>query len=142
MDATLGNFLGIALVVLVAIGIGMLMPVLAQAKRTLSVAERRFDRIGAQVEEVLDDTRRVVRRVDRITEDLEDSGVPAARLVESMAGLANTLEAVRDRVGTVAAIASTVGPVVVSAYRAWRGNGQDEHADFDDLPPGDDGPRN
>jgi uncharacterized protein YoxC len=136
MDATLGNVLGIALVVLVALGIGMLMPVLAQAKRTLSVAERRFDRIGAQVEEVLDDTRRVVRRVDRMTEDLEESGVPAARLVESMAGLATTLESVRDRVGTVAAIASTVGPAVVSAYRAWRGDGHDE---FEGVPSDGDG---
>jgi uncharacterized protein YoxC len=130
--------LGIILVVLVALVVGMLAPVLSQARRTLRLAEHRIDRIGARIEEVLDDTRRIVRRVDRVTEDLEETGVPAARLVESMADLASTLQAVRDRVGTVAAVASAVGPAVMAAVRAWRG---EEPTELDMAGVAADGPQ-
>src|SRR5688500_5022198 len=89
---TMEMTLGIILIALVALGIGMLAPVLSQLKRTLAVAEKRMDRIGKQVEIVLEDAQRITRRVDRLSEDLENAGVPTARLIESMSRLAGTLE--------------------------------------------------
>lgn len=118
-----------------ALAIGTLLPVLFQMRRTLRVAERRVERVGRRVEDVLDDTHRVVRRIEHLSEGLEEVGPPAARLIESMSDLTHTLAEVREKLSTVAAVSSAVGPAVVAAVRAWRAPPEDLVATGEPPPP-------
>lgn len=92
-----------AVVVVVAIVAGALLPVLVQLSLAIGSSRRVVEDGGVRLGRALDAVTATAERLDRIT-----------------AGLERTVEQVRESVRVASAVGAAVAPSVGAAVRAWR----------------------
>lgn len=110
---------GLVLIVLLAVLVGVSLPVLLQLHRTLREIEKTFHRSGARLDEALTKTGAAVGRIDAVVGRLE-SGGSIERFLEGVASLTATLGQMREATSVMSALGAAVGPAVVAAIRSFR----------------------
>ncbi len=109
----------IAILVLVALLVGSLLPLLVQLYSVLHAVRQVLDRTSKDVEEATRTIHRTADRVDRITAALEKDG-KIDRVVEGVTAVSHLAVQLRDTVKVASAVAAVVTPAVGAAMRAWR----------------------
>lgn len=107
-----------AVVVVVALVAGTLLPVLVQLSMTLRSARAALERTSARLDRALDAVAATAERFDKATAGLDERRIHA--LMESFDSLGRTVNRLRDSVRVASAVGAAVGPVVGAAVRAWR----------------------
>lgn len=115
-----------AVVVVVALVAGALLPVLVQLSMTLRSARAALERTSARLDRALDAVGATAERLDRATAGIDERRIHA--LMESFDALHRTLNRLGDSVRVATAVGAAVGPAVGAAVRAWR-TGRPEEGD-------------
>lgn len=109
----------IALVVLVAVLVGSLIPVLFQLRTTLRQVERRLRTTGRRVDRTLDEAHAAAERINHLIAGLDGGERQLATLLTSVGQLAQTLDRVRSTVNIASAVGAAVAPAVVAMVRSF-----------------------
>ncbi len=105
-----------AVVVVVAIVAGALLPVLVQLSLTIRSSRTVLEDTSVRLGRALDAVAATAERLDRIT-----------------AGLERTVAQVRDSVRIASAVGAAVAPSVGAAVKAWRAGGEAPAPDADEA---------
>ena len=108
----------IATVVLLAVFVGIAIPVLLQLRRTLAAAEVVLEKTGKRVDEALDEFSETAKRINNLAKELEE-GAARVRVLFDVAGdVGKTAAKLRDSIHTATSAANAVGPALVAGIRA------------------------
>jgi len=110
----------IALVVLVAVLVGALIPLIVQLYGTLHTLRTIVEKSAKDVEVGLQSIHRTADRFDRLGAALEKDG-KMAEIVEGAASAAHLVNQMRGAMQIAGPVAAAVVPAVVAAVRAWKG---------------------
>ncbi len=110
----------IALVVLVAVLVGALLPLLVQLYGTLHTMRTVVEKSAKDVEAALAGIHRTADRLDRLGAALEKDG-KMAEIVEGVASAAQLVNQLRGTLQVAGPVAAAVVPAVMAAVRAWKG---------------------
>lgn len=110
----------IALVVLVAILVGAVLPLIVQLYGTVQALRALMEKSSRDVESALAGIHRTVDRLDRLGATLEKDGKMAG-IVEGAASAAQMVNQIRSTMQVAGPVAAAVVPAVVAAVRAWKG---------------------
>jgi hypothetical protein len=110
----------IALVVLVAVLVGALLPLVVQLYGTLRTLRAVVERSAEDIEAAAGSIHRTADRVDKLGAALEKDG-KMAEIVEGLASAAQVMNQVRGTLQVAGPIAAAVVPAVVAAVKAWKG---------------------
>jgi hypothetical protein len=118
----------VAILILVAVLIGALLPVLFQFRSTLKQMQLFLESTGVRLERTLDETAGAMVRIQNI----------AAQMEQSSASIASALDTAQRTLRVVAAIGAAIGPAVAAAVQAFhaRRDGSTQDADGRDDMPG------
>ncbi len=118
----------IALVVLVAVLVGALLPLVVQLYATVHTLRGVVEKSARDVESAVASIQRTADRVDRLGAALEKDG-KLEEIVDGVASAAHLVNQVRGTAAMAGPIAAAVVPAVMAGVRAWRG------AMAEDPPP-------
>jgi hypothetical protein len=110
----------IALVVLVALLVGAVLPLLVQLYATLQTVRSVAEKSAKDVEAALLAIHRTADRLDRLGAALEKDG-KMAEIVEGAASAAQMVNQLRGTMQVAGPVAAAVVPAVLAAVRAWKG---------------------
>jgi uncharacterized protein YoxC len=119
----------IALVVLVAVLVGALLPLVVQLYGTLHTLRRVVEKSAKDVEAAMGAIHRTSERVDRLGSALEKDG-KLDEIVEGVASAAHMVNQLRGTMQIAGTVSAAVVPAVAAAVRAWKGA-----MDADPTPP-------
>jgi len=124
----------VALVVLVAVLVGALIPLIVQLYGTLHALRGVVEKSAKEVEAGMQSIHRTADRLDRLGAALEKDG-KMAEIVEGATSAAHMMNQLRGTMQIAGPVAAAVVPAVAAAVRAWRGaNEADPPAAPDDRP--------
>ena len=124
----------VALVVLVAVLVGALIPLIVQLYGTLHALRTVVEKSAKEVEAGMQSIHRTADRLDRLGAALEKDG-KMAEIVEGATSAAQMMNQLRGTMQIAGPVAAAVVPAVAAAVRAWRGaNEADPPASPDDRP--------
>ena len=110
----------IALVVLVAVLVGALIPLIVQLYGTLHTLRTVVEKSAKDVEAGMQSIHRTADRIDRLGAALEKDG-KMAEIVEGATSAAQMMNQLRGTMQIAGPVAAAVVPAVAAAVRAWRG---------------------
>jgi len=110
----------IALVVLVAVLVGALIPLIVQLYGTLHALRTVVEKSAKEVEAGMQSIHRTADRLDRLGAALEKDG-KMAEIVEGATSAARMMNQLRGTMQIAGPVAAAVVPAVAAAVRAWRG---------------------
>ena len=116
-------------VALVAVLVGVTVPVLLQLRRTLTSADQTLDNLDRRLGHALDEVSKTLGYVNRSAEEVERVTKRLGGLFQTMERTGSLLQRARSSLRTVTAIGASVGPMLVAAIRgalSGPGNGQYE----------------
>ncbi len=111
----------IALVVLVALLVGALLPLLVQLYATLRTMRAVAEKSAKDVESALAGIHRTADRLDRLGAALEKDG-KMAEIVDGAVNAAQMVNQLRGTMQVAGPVAAAVVPAVLAAVRAWKGS--------------------
>lgn len=109
----------VAVLVLVAVALGMMIPLLFQVYSLVSSARQILDKSSRDIEAAMKGVHQAVDRIDRITEKLEAEG----RIDTIMDGLTDAAQVATQMKGTLqtaTSVAAVAGPALAAAVQAFR----------------------
>jgi hypothetical protein len=115
----------IALVVLVAVLVGALIPLIVQLYGTLHTLRTLVEKSAKDVEAGVQSIHRTADRIDRLGADLEKDG-KMTTIVEGVASAAQMVNQLRGTMQVAGPIAAAVVPAVMAGVRAWKGAMQED----------------
>ncbi len=118
----------IALVVLVAVLVGAVLPLIVQLYGTLHALRAVVEKSAKDVEAGVQSIHRTADRLDRLGAALEKDG-KMATIVEGATSAAQMVNQLRGTMQVAGPIAAAVVPAVMAGVRAWKG------AMAEDPPP-------
>ena len=110
----------VALVVLVAVLVGALVPLIVQLYGTLHTLRAIVEKSAKDVEAGMQSIHRTADRLDRLGAALEKDG-KMAEIVEGATSAARMMNQLRGTMQIAGPVAAAVVPAVAAAVRAWRG---------------------
>jgi hypothetical protein len=110
----------IALVVLVAVLVGALLPLIVQLYGTLHTLRAVVEKSAKDVEAGVQSIHRTADRIDRLGAALEKDGKMAV-IIEGATSAAQMVNQLRGTMQVAGPIAAAVVPAVVAAVRSWKG---------------------
>jgi hypothetical protein len=110
----------IALVVLVAVLVGALIPLIVQLYGTLHTLRAVVEKSAKDVEAGVQSIHRTADRIDRLGAALEKDGKMAV-IIEGATSAAQMVNQLRGTMQVAGPIAAAVVPAVVAAVRSWKG---------------------
>jgi uncharacterized protein YoxC len=121
------NVLAMAAVLLLAVLVGVAIPVLLQLRQTLKTLQTVLAKTGRRLDEALDEITDAAQRVNSLGKELEE-GATRLRLLFDVAGdIGKGLTKVRNAVSTASLAAGAVAPAVSAAVKAlWQSTGKEE----------------
>ena len=111
----------IALVVLVALLVGAVLPLLVQLYGTVHTLRTVMEKSSKDIEAALLGIHRTADRLDRLGATLEKDG-KMADIVEGAVNAAQMVNQLRGTMQVAGPVAAAVVPAVVAAVRAWKGS--------------------
>ena len=130
MDTSILLLVGL---ILLALLIGVLIPVLVQFRSTLRSTEQWLDRVGPKLDRTLVEVQEASRKINRAGGDLEQGTKRAQSLLQAAGEIGETLQTMNKSFRTAAAVGSAVGPAMAAAVRAFTDAGGAAQADS--TPP-------
>ncbi len=116
----------VALLVLVAVVVGMLIPLVFQLYSLAHSARELVEKSSKDVEAALKGVHHAAERIDRLTEKLERDG-RMDTIVDGLTSAAQVASQVKGTFQTAATVAAAAGPVVAAAVHAFRA-GMEDHS--------------
>jgi phosphoribosylcarboxyaminoimidazole (NCAIR) mutase len=110
----------IALVVLVAVLVGALLPLLAQLYGTMRTVRAAVDKSAKDIEAAVVSIHRTAERVDRLGAFLEKDG-KLTEIIDGAASAAQVMNQMRGTMQMAGTVSAAVVPAVAAAVRAWKG---------------------
>jgi predicted Holliday junction resolvase-like endonuclease len=110
----------IALVVLVAVLVGALLPLLAQLYGTLHTLRGVVEKSAKDIEAAVVTIHRTAERFDRLGASLEKDG-KLAEIIDGAASAAHVMNQMRGTMQMAGTVSAAVVPAVTAAVRAWKG---------------------
>lgn len=110
----------IAMVVLLAVALGAILPLIVQLYGTLHVLRTVAEKSAKDVEQAVGAIHRTAERVDKLGAALEKDG-KMAEIVDGLTAAAQVMTQVRGTLSVAGPIAAAVVPAVAAAVKAWRG---------------------
>ena len=105
--------------VLLAVLVGVSVPVLIQLFATLRAARGALQRLEPRVDSVLVEVQEASQRINRATIGLDESAHKAQNLLNAAGEVGTTLRSVNRSLRTAAAVGSAVGPAIAAAVHAF-----------------------
>jgi hypothetical protein len=115
----------VALVVLVAVLVGALIPLIVQLYGTLHTLRTLVEKSAREVEAGVQSIHRTADRIDRLGAALEKDG-KMTTIVEGVASAAQMVNQLRGTMQVAGPIAAAVVPAVMAGVRAWKGAMQED----------------
>ena len=115
----------IALVVLVSVLVGALIPLIVQLYGTLHTLRTIVEKSAKDVEAGVQSIHRTADRIDRLGAALEKDG-KMTTIVEGVASAAQMVNQLRGTMQVAGPIAAAVVPAVMAGVRAWKGAMQED----------------
>ena len=115
----------IALVVLVAVLVGALLPLIVQLYGTVHTLRTLVEKSAKDVEAGVQSIHRTADRIDRLGAALEKDG-KMATLIDGAASAAQMVNQIRGTMQVAGPIAAAVVPAVMAGVRAWKGAMQED----------------
>jgi uncharacterized protein YoxC len=121
------NVLAMAAVLLLAILVGVTIPVLLQLRQTLKTLETVLGKTGKRLDEALDEISDAAQRVNSLGKQLEE-GATRMRLLFDVAGdIGQGLGKIKSAVSTASLAAGAIAPAVSAAVKAlWQSTDKNE----------------
>ena len=116
----------VAVLVLVAVLVGALLPMLVQLYSVLHTLRQVVDKVSKDAEEMTKSIHRTADRVDRITAAMEKDG-KVEQVMDGITALSAMVLQLRDTVKVASAVGAAVVPAVGAAVRAWHGAHEGAH---------------
>ena len=110
----------IALVVLVAVLVGALIPLVVQLYGTLQTLRKVAEKSAKDVEAALAGIHRTADRLDRLGAALEKDGKMES-IIEGATSAAQMVNQLRSTMQIAGPVAAAVVPAAMAAVRAWKG---------------------
>jgi phosphopantothenate synthetase len=121
----------VAMLVLVAVLAGALLPLVVQAYGTLHTLRTISEKSAKDVEAAVASFHRISDRVDRLTAALEKDG-KIDEIVDGVASAAHLVNQLRGTMQVAGTVSAAVVPAAMAAVRAWKGA---MHEDPPQAPP-------
>ena len=118
----------VAILVLVAVLAGALLPLVVQLYGTLHTVKAVAEKSAKDVEAAVVSFHRIADRVDRLTASLEKEG-RIEEIVDGVASAAQMVNQLRGTMQVAGTVSAAVVPAAMAAVRAWKG------AMHEDPPP-------
>jgi hypothetical protein len=130
------NVVALAGVLLLAVLVGVAIPVLLQLRATLKTLQGVLTKTGRNLDEALDEITIAAQRVNALGKELEE-GATRLRLLFDVAGdIGKGLTKFRNAVSTASVAASAVAPAVSAAVKAlWQSTEKEERGGDGDPSP-------
>jgi uncharacterized protein YoxC len=109
----------VVLLILLAVLVGLLVPVLIQLRKTLKSAGDWLERLGPQVDGTLTEVQKAARRINDAGSGLEQSAKRAKSVLDVAGDIGQTLQKVNRSLRTAAVVGTAVGPAIAAAVRAF-----------------------
>lgn len=123
----------VALVVMVAVLVGALLPILVQLYSTLHTVRTIVDKSAKDVEAAVVSIHRVADRVDRLGKTLEKDG-RIEEIVEGLSSAAHVLNQMRGTMQVAGTVSAAVVPAVAAAVKAWKSAHEDPSPEPAEAP--------
>jgi hypothetical protein len=111
----------VAVLMLVAVLVGALLPLLVQLYSVLHTLKQVVGKTATDIEQMTKTIHRTADRLDRITAGLERDG-RLEHVMDSVSALSSMVLQLRDTVKVASAVGAAVVPAVGAAVRAWQGS--------------------
>jgi phosphoribosylcarboxyaminoimidazole (NCAIR) mutase len=111
----------IALVVLVAVLVGSLIPLVVQLYATIQTLRKVAEKSAKDVEAALVGIHRTADRLDRLGAALEKDGKMEA-IIEGATSAAQMVNQLRSTMQIAGPVAAAIVPAAMAAVRAWKGS--------------------
>ena len=111
---TLMNVLALVAVVLLALLVGLAIPVLLQARATLRSAERFLDSTSTQANRALGELTQLTTRLNHVVGEVEGHLPRVQRVLDATDGVVGSVE----QIGNGLRLATTFGPAAFAAIKA------------------------
>jgi predicted PurR-regulated permease PerM len=128
----------VALLVLVAVVVGMLIPLVFQLYSLAHSARQIVEKSSKDVEAALKGVHHAAERIDRLTEKLERDG-RMDTIVDGLTSAAQVANQMKATFQTAATVAAAAAPAVAAAVHAFRA-GMEDHAPRRDGAGAEDSP--
>ena len=113
--------LALAAVLLLAVLVGIAIPVLLQLRSTLKTLESVLKKTGRNLDEALDEITSAAQRVNVLGKELEEGATRMRMLFDVAGDIGKGLGKIKNAVSTASAAAGAVGPAVTAAVKAlWQ----------------------
>jgi uncharacterized protein YoxC len=109
------------LVGLLAVLVGVAVPVLLQLRSTLATAEKTLESTGKRLDVALTELTETLGRVNKAAGELERGTQKLVPVFDAIHGLVEGFQKVKSSLFTVAAIGASIGPMMVAGMRGLLG---------------------
>lgn len=113
--------LGMIGIALLAVFVGVLIPVMLQLRHTLKSAGRTLDQLRPKLDRTLSEVSTATQRINRIAANLEDGTEKLGSVFKEAGELGKSLTRLRRSLRTAEAVGRAVGPAIVAAVSAFGG---------------------
>jgi uncharacterized protein YoxC len=131
-ETALGDLTGLIVVLLVAVLVGAVLPVFYQLIQTLRSVRVFVDTTGPRIEEAMKELTSAAARLNGIASTIEKEGRRLKPIVDSAAGLGETLSSLSRSVRSAGSILGALTPAFVAGVRAFFTRDDDGEEDAGD----------
>ena len=115
---------------LLAVLVGVAVPVLLQLRRTLATAEKTIESTGKRLDVALGELTETLGRVNKAAGELERGTQKLVPVFDALHDIVGGINKVKSSLLTVAAIGASLGPMMVAGVRGLLGkDGETEAAE-------------
>ena len=132
--------IGVAILVLVAVLTGALLPLILQARATLRSAQVVLDDGRPKLMKTLDELVVATHELRTLLADVDAARPRVVAFLDSVSAMTATLNQLQASIRTASAFGAAVGPAVVAAVQAFRAIRTEEAAHHRFTPGGADDP--
>ena len=105
--------------VLLAVLVGVAIPVLLQFRATLRSAQTFLDTTGPQVERALEEVTTAAERINKVAGEIEGRVAKLAEVAEEVGKVGHQIRRVSSSIRTAVNVGVAVGPALSAAFRAF-----------------------
>lgn len=110
----------VAVIVLVSILVGALVPAVVLFFITLRTLKTQIESTGQRLDDTLDQLRKTIERVDRMSSNLEGSEQKMAHIVGEIDGFLHSVERLKNTALLAGQVATMVAPFVSNLVQQFR----------------------
>ena len=131
----------IALLVLVSVLAGALLPLILQARTTLRSVQAVLDEGRPKLLQTLDELSQAAHQVKAVAADVEEAAPQITAFLDTLGEVRETIEQVQGTVRSASTVAAAIGPAVAAAVQAFRAIRAEERETHRLVPDGADEPK-